>query len=724
LGETRAAFRPETVIPPDRTVELVWTTGARVRRAGWDEDWLEELSLADGAVDLARLNTGANLLAAHDSWGLDGILGVVEWARIDDVGGGKREGRALVRFSDRLRAQEVFKDVQAGIIRNVSVGYITHELEQVEKGDRKARQLPVYQATRWEPVEVSLCAVPADAGAQVRSAADDHVYPCSVRRIPMADTTTTVEQPTRRKAAVRSTRAEERPPGEQHEPPDDDGEEEGVPPPPAPAPAPDKSEDLAASAAAEERTRIQTLYRKVRAAGLDDAVAERLIAAGTTATQAERAVFAELERNQPRVSRSAVESTHGERVTAIEIPHPSNRPEQRHTIEIVGDGTDRLGAGIIAALLHRTNPGRYARIPEAGAWIGRGMMELGRALCEARGLRTHGLGKMELAAVALGLAHPQFKREGPHGFLATSDLPTLLATVGRATLAAGYAAAPKTYPPWTRQGTLPDFRISNRVSLGLGPKLLPVPEHAEYTRGKLSLVGQPAQLGKWGRILAFTREAMINDDVGLFSRIPQLFGNSAAMVEGDAVYGLLTSNPLMADGFALFSAQHGNLMVADTINVKSVSTARAAMMNQKSPDGQYLSVTPRFMITGPAQEVYMYQFLSPLTIVGAVTSLVPSEYQSFTPIVDPRITDNAWYLAADPNQIDTIEYDYLEGNAGGGPTLETREGWDIDGQEYKARMEFGAAVIDWRGLVKNPGTLPALMEAPVGQSSGGGTTGA
>jgi hypothetical protein len=147
-------------------------------------------------------------------------------------------------------------------------------------------------------------------------------------------------------------------------------------------------------------------------------------------------------------------------------------------------------------------------------------------------------------------------------------------------------------------------------------------------------------------------------------------------------------------------------MTASVIDVKNMALARAAMMNQKSPDGQYLSLTPRFLIVGPAQEVYALQFLAPLTIVSTTTAAVPIQYQSLRLVVDPRITDNAWYLAADPNQIDTIEYDYLEGTAGGGPTLETREGWDIDGQEYKAKEAFGAAVIDYRGLVKNPGLLP------------------
>ena len=54
----------------------------------------------------------------------------------------------------------------------------------------------------------------------------------------------------------------------------------------------------------------------------------------------------------------------------------------------------------------------------------------------------------------------------------------------------------------------------------------------------------------------------------------------------------------------------------------------------------------------------------------------------------------------------TIEYSYLDGAAGGGPTLETREGWDIDGREYKAREGFTATPVDHRGLVKNPGQIP------------------
>src|SRR5262249_13032881 len=231
-----------------------------------------------------------------------------------------------------------------------------------------------------------------------------------------------------------------------------------------------------------------------------------------------------------------------------------------------------------------------------------------------------------------------------------------------------------------------DFRVTNKVSVGLGPRLVKVPEHSEYPRAGVPAVVAMAQLAKYGRVLAFTREALVNDDVGFFNEIPTFFGNAAAALESDVVYGMLLSNLPLADGQPLFSAAHGNLLAAAPITPQSVAAARQAMLAQTSPDGQFLALMPRFLIVGPSQEMAALQFLAPISIVGARTDVVPQAYKSLQLVVEPRITDASWYLAADPTQVDTIEYDYLAGAPGGGPTLETREGWDIDGQEYKARM--------------------------------------
>jgi hypothetical protein len=97
-----------------------------------------------------------------------------------------------------------------------------------------------------------------------------------------------------------------------------------------------------------------------------------------------------------------------------------------------------------------------------------------------------------------------------------------------------------------------------------------------------------------------------------------------------------------------------------------------------------------------------------------VSNVVPESLRAITPIMEGRLetgvtvngvtysgSSTAYYLAADPNQVDTVEYAFLEGEEG--VKIEQKEGWDIDGVEYKARLDFGAKAIDWRGLAKNAG---------------------
>jgi HK97 family phage major capsid protein/HK97 family phage prohead protease len=132
----------------DRTVELAFSSDVElVRWAGM----AEVLSHAPGAVDLTRLNNGGPLLFNHD---INEVIGVVENARIDADG----RGRAVVRFSRSDDGEEVWQDVQDGILRSVSVGYRVNEIVLTGEHDG----IEVYTATKWEPYEISIVTVPAD----------------------------------------------------------------------------------------------------------------------------------------------------------------------------------------------------------------------------------------------------------------------------------------------------------------------------------------------------------------------------------------------------------------------------------------------------------------------------------------------------------------------------------------------------------------------------------
>lgn len=154
-------MKPGTVDETNRTVEVVWTSGSRVRRWDGRGEFAEVLVVTEEACDLTRLNAGAPLLNTHSSWSLGDVLGVVERAWLKN---GK--GYATVRFSERPEVDAIWKDVVSGVIRNLSVGYDISGFEEIvdEAGNREIR------VTKWEPVEISLVPVPADATAQTRSA--------------------------------------------------------------------------------------------------------------------------------------------------------------------------------------------------------------------------------------------------------------------------------------------------------------------------------------------------------------------------------------------------------------------------------------------------------------------------------------------------------------------------------------------------------------------------
>ena len=164
-----------------RTVQLAFASEAPVERY-WG---VEVLDCTAGAMRMGRLRAGANILCDHDT---RDVVGVVESIEI----GADRVVRAVVRFGKSARAEEVFRDVVDGIRRNVSVGYLIHKAVLVEQRDG----LETYRVTDWEPYEISLVSVPADASVGVGRSADvaDAAAPQQVRGavVPAA----TVQTPT------------------------------------------------------------------------------------------------------------------------------------------------------------------------------------------------------------------------------------------------------------------------------------------------------------------------------------------------------------------------------------------------------------------------------------------------------------------------------------------------------------------------------------------------
>jgi HK97 family phage major capsid protein len=130
-----------------RTVTLAFASEAPYERY-WG---VEILEVSSRAMRQNRLSAGAALLSDHDT---NKQIGVVEQVEV----GTDRVARAVVRFGKSARAEEEFQDVQDGIRRHVSFGYLIHEAALVGTKDG----VETYRVSDYEPYEISLVSVPAD----------------------------------------------------------------------------------------------------------------------------------------------------------------------------------------------------------------------------------------------------------------------------------------------------------------------------------------------------------------------------------------------------------------------------------------------------------------------------------------------------------------------------------------------------------------------------------
>ena len=142
----------ETINEEARTAVLAFASETPYERY-WG---IEILDCTAPSMRLGRMGSGANLLCDHNQ---RDVVGVVESVEI----GADRVARAVVRFGKSERAEEVWQDVCDGIRRNVSVGYMIHKAVLVESSEG----VETYRVTDWEPFEVSLVSVPADASVGV-----------------------------------------------------------------------------------------------------------------------------------------------------------------------------------------------------------------------------------------------------------------------------------------------------------------------------------------------------------------------------------------------------------------------------------------------------------------------------------------------------------------------------------------------------------------------------
>lgn len=364
---------------------------------------------------------------------------------------------------------------------------------------------------------------------------------------------------------------------------------------------------------------------------------------------------------------------------------PSNKNGNVHIHAGNGNFT---GDGIRQALMSRAG---YEDCQNDNVYNGMTLREWARMSLTERGVGVAAYNPMQM--IGMAMTH------------STSDFGNILLDVANKSLLQGWEDAGETFEDWTKKGQLSDFKTAHRVGAGGFPALRKVREGAEYKYVTTSDRGEQIALATYGEIFSITRQAIINDDLNQMTDVPLKMGRAAKGTIGDLVYAVLTTNPKLSDGKALFSTDHKNLGTGG-MDVTSLDAARQLMRTQKeSSTGRSLNIRPAFLLVPTVLETAANQTIKSASVKGAdVNAGIINPIQNFaTVIAEARLDDKSakeWYLAA-AQGMDTIEVAYLNGVDL--PYIDQQEGFNSDGIATKVRIDAGVAPLDYRGLVKSSG---------------------
>ena len=659
----RADVRADSWNEEERSFEVVYATSTPVQQIDFKRWELvdEVLEISAEAIDTTRFDSGGiPFFDHHRQDGASGTYGICTAPRIENG-----QAIAKIRLSSRedKKLDGIAHDIKTGILNSFSAGYRVLEATRTEFEEGSGKR-PLVNVTRWAPMEISVEPMPADHMARMRSLIKDKQ-----------------EKPTTVEINTRST-------------------PKTVTPPP-----------VADSPAAQINTRkmddqeVQQLKDKAAAEAIE---AERKRGAEMTLMQRQLPGISEefwakhKNGNPDEVRKLAIEEF------AKQDPNAGVR-----NITVGVDNADKKRQALEDAIYIRatgdesftgyerkerpTDATKNERLRNADDFGSMPILRVAQEFLEDNGINTRHMDAIDIAKHALGVAKRAAGME-------TTDFGVIMDNTVNRSLMRRYQLAEPEWQAFTRENPSTDFRPKTPARMSDAPPMQLLLENAEVKFGPMRDQAESLQASKYGAGVSLSFETLINDDLNAFMDVLMALADQARNNESDIVYGILTSNPaLVSDGVPLFHANHGNLIAsASDLTVDTLSAGRALMRKQRSLSnkagnaGSFINVTPEFLIVGPDREQKALQIVEGI-IMANTTSNANIWRGKLRAIVDPRITNNDFYLLANPGRVNTIDTTYLRGRR---LWSDTQINFGTLSRDYVVRQTFGAAPIDYRGAVK------------------------
>jgi len=364
---------------------------------------------------------------------------------------------------------------------------------------------------------------------------------------------------------------------------------------------------------------------------------------------------------------------------------------ERPTVTGVRRGTEPLtGKALEAALLLNYNVAPEERVAK---WYDQRTMEaaLSRDLRRA-GLHTvfheiiraaggHvGVTGFDDDTIRAAFVAEQRLIQASYGF-STISLSGILSNVANKAMLAAYEAVESVVAQFCSETDVNDFKEVTRYRLTGNGVFEKVGPDGELKHATLTEEAYKNRVETFGRMIALTRQMIINDDLGAFLQIPRIIGRMSALKREEAVFELLLSNPS-----SFFSTTNKNYIsgVDTALSIDALQLAEQKFRDQVDVDGKPILIRPAILLVPTSLAMTARRLFNETRVNETTETGKPKPADNpfagmFRPVVSPYLnaqgltgsSSKAWYLFASPADVAALEIAYLRGRRT--PTIESGE---------------------------------------------------
>jgi phage major head subunit gpT-like protein len=304
-------------------------------------------------------------------------------------------------------------------------------------------------------------------------------------------------------------------------------------------------------------------------------------------------------------------------------------------------------------------------------------------------------------------------REVIQAAFSTHTITTMLTTTGNKLLLDGFNLLPQSWRQVASVKSVSDFKAVTMFRMNADLTYEEVGPGGEIEHGTVSQESYNIQAKTYAKMLALTRQDLINDDLGAFNDLRNRLGMGAAVKLNDIFW---TAWLAAVDGGTFWTAARGNRQAGATTALGEVGLNKAVKLfrDAKGPDGNRLGLEPALLMSGSDLEATNRKLFTSMEVRDSTdsgTTLVNNiHFNRFKPVIIPELSDTSltggsitqWFLLANPAVLASAAMCFLDGQQS--PTIEsTAADFNTLGIQSRGYHDFGVAMTEFRASVLSVG---------------------